>query len=365
MFQFKFPDVGEGITEGVLVKWLVKEGDTVKADQSLAEVETDKAVVELPSPRTGKITKLAVAEGAEITVGQVIVEIETSEGPQLDTANEDSVGVVGDLSHDVTLIEDSLEHEHEATPAPAPTAAPAMRKIRKYDMWGMLEHVPFKGMRKAIAKAMTESESTNVHVTHTEMANVQALFEHREANKGAAAKDGIKLTYLAYLMKAVTKALEAHPYLNSSLEGEHIVLKKYYSIGFAVDTEEGLMVPVLKRVNQKTCLQVADEIVKLAEKAKTRDIDPMDMNGGSFTITSLGSIGGLFFTPIIRPPEAAILGLGRMHDAPVALDGEVKIQKLLPLSLSYDHRIVDGAQAARFLNTVIEHLQNPATLMEV
>ena len=377
-FEFKFPDVGEGITEGVLVKWLVKEGDEVRADDPLAEVETDKAVVELPSPHGGKILSLKVKDGDAITVGQVIVEIETSGDDSPDTANEDSVGVVGDLSSDVTIIDEAPEPEHLAAPeAPTPApqaapaapmaqvapspAAPAMKKKRKYDMWGMIDHVPYQGIRKTIGDHMSKSKYTAPHVTHTDELDATALKTLREEQKA----QGIKVSYMALIMKAVARALKEFPHLNASLDHENndLIVKNYWSMAFAVDTEHGLMAPVVKRVNQKTAAEITEEITALAKKAMDRALDPMDMKGGTFTISNVGSIGGLYFTPIINHPDVAILGMGRLHDAVRVRSGQITSVPVIPLSLSFDHRVVDGAYAARFTNKVLELLQKPAELL--
>lgn len=375
IFEFKFPDVGEGITEGVLVKWLVNEGDEVATDAPIAEVETDKAVVELPSPRGGKILSLKVKAGDQITVGQVIVEIDANEDENSDTKNEDSVGVVGDLSGDVMVLDESPEgfiNEPVQTPMetiqpkvsePTPTASSGggMKKIRKYDMWGTVNHIPYQGIRKSIGDHMAKSFYTAPHVTHTDIMDATNLVAFRTAEK----EKGNKLSYMAFIMKAVGRALKEFPNLNASIDEDktYLIQKNYWSMAFAVDTEHGLMAPVVKRVNQKTPMEISKEITELAQKATERSLDPMDMKGSTFTISNVGSIGGLFFTPIINHPEVAILGVGKMIEMPLVKDGEIKASQVIPFSLSFDHRAADGADAARFLNRVMELLQSPADLM--
>ncbi|MEK7146167.1 MAG: dihydrolipoamide acetyltransferase family protein, partial [Patescibacteria group bacterium] len=320
--------------------------------------------------------------------------------------NEDSTGVVGSISTEVTVLKEEVP-EHvavasaptvQATPAirklakdmnvdlnslkgsgaegriteddvknaggkvatsaPAADSAGAMKKVRKYDMWGYVDHVPYKGMRKAIGDAMVKSAMTTAPVTQTELADITDLVALRKKEKVEAEKEGIKLTYLAYIMKALQGALEVHPMLNATLDDANadIVVKKYYNFGFAVDTGDGLLVPVIKRVNQKKLFEIAKEIDDLAEKARSRKIDPMELKGGGFTITNIGSIGGLFATPVINHPEVAILGLGRLHEAPLVREGKIEARWALPLSLTYDHRVIDGAEAARFMNTFVDKL---------
>jgi pyruvate dehydrogenase E2 component (dihydrolipoamide acetyltransferase) len=196
-------------------------------------------------------------------------------------------------------------------------------------------------------------------------ADVTELVILREKEKKTAEEKGVKLTYLAFIIKAATVALKQHPYLNASLDPQknEIVLKHYYNIGIAVDTPEGLMVPVIKNADQKSIMELAKETEKLSDESRNRKIKLSDLKGNTFTITNIGSIGGLFSTPIINPPDVAILGVHRIRDMPVVINGEVKIRKILPLVLSFDHRVLDGAQAARFMNTLIDHLIDPDLLL--
>lgn len=431
-FEFKFPDVGEGIHEGKLIKWLVKEGDDVKTDQALAEVETDKAVVEIPAPQAGRIVKLHYAEGTVMKVGETMVTFDgdasaasagtpASGSAQGGASVSEGQGVVGSLEPTAAGVMKAptmggavfggapVMGNQQSTPAgnpfgqggavfggapvattpqasvqqsattPAVTTAPqsgaapqpaatqantagggsmagviksGIKAVKKYDLFGYIDRAPYDGVRKAVGDHMVKSVSTAPHVTHMDTADVTALWATREAAKADAEKQGIKLTFLSYIIQALCEALKMHPFLNAMLDEENreIILRKYYNIGVAVDTEAGLMVPVVKAADRKDVLTLAKEISELAEKARSRKINPMDFKGGTFTVTNVGSAGsGKFFTPVINFPEAAILGIGLMEDTPVARNGKVEVRKMLYLSLSYDHRILDGAEAARFM----------------
>ncbi len=415
-FEFRFPDVGEGITEGEIVKWKVKEGDKVTQDQVLADIETDKAVVQIPSPRAGTILKLNYKEGDTIKVGEVLVVIgdageqqPASSSSPSESVQRKSVGVVGELEEapetPTVALPPKLQKEivmrHLAAPATRRLARELhvdvekitgtgadgriteddvrnaaetqtqdgkkteVRVVKKYDFWGYIEHVPLKGMRKAIAKNMVQSIYTSPHVTHMDEADVTDLVSLREKEKKKAEKKGVKLTFLPFIIKAVIAALQDHPYLRAYLDQEHdeIIIKNYYNMGFAVDTEDGLMVPVIKGADRKKILDMSKEIQELAEKAKKRTIDLSDLKGSVFTITNIGSIGGLHATPIINPGESAILGLGRIYEKPLVKKGKIVIRSVLPLSLSFDHRVTDGAEAARFVNKLIEYLEDPDELL--
>ena len=414
-YEFKFPDIGEGLTEGEIVRWLVKEGDEVKEGQPLVEVETDKALAEIPSPRTGVILRILAAEKEIVKVGQVIVIFgEKGESLAAPPPRPKSVGVVGELEEapeeapavDVRAepVRSALVSEHAlATPAvramakelkvdidkvkgtgpegrvlekdvrqaaekkekPPVEEAKVPRKVKKYDMYGYIEHIPLRGVRRSIAKAMVKSKYTAPHVTTMDEADVTELWKIREKEKKAAEKKGIKLTILPFIIKAVIAGLSEHPYLNATMddENEEIILKKYYNIGMATDTPEGLMVPVVKNAADKSILQLAQELTQLAEKARNRTIDLADLKGGTFTITNYGALGGIYGTPIINHPEVAILGVGKIKDMPVVREEKIEIRKILHLALSFDHRVVDGGEAARFFNTVIARLEDPDLIL--
>ncbi len=400
--EFKLPDLGEGLTEGEIVKWLVMPGQEVKEGQPFVQVETDKALVEIPAPRSGVVLALLAQEGERVQVGRVIAvfgdpgESFVSKKEQA-PARAMSVGVVGTL-------EEAPEEEPQESPLEQETAAlPGVRKlakelgvaletlrgtgprgritqedvrkaaeakakpraVRKYDMYGYLERVPFRGMRRTIAQAMVRSVQSTAQVTATEQADATRLLALRDTVRQEAAKQGVHFTVLALLVKAAARALQEHPYLNATLDdqAQEILLKKYYNIGIAVDTPEGLMVPVLKGVSEKSLIQIAREMAELAEKARSRTIDLADLQGGTFTITNYGAVGGIFGTPIIRYPEVAILGVGRILEIPVVKDASIQARPLVPLSLSFDHRVVDGAEAARFLGTLIRFIEEPELLL--
>ena len=413
-FEFKFPDIGEGLTEGEIVRWLVKEGDEIKEGQPLVEVETDKALAEIPSPRTGVILKILAKEKEIIKVGQVIVIIgEKGEAVAAPPPKPKSVGVVGELEEapeEAPAVVARAEAVKPAFFSPHALATPAIRalakelgtdldkvkgtglegrvlekdvrlaaegkekpveevkrptKVKKYDLYGYVDRIPLRGVRRSIAKAMVKSKYTAPHVTTMDEADVTELWKIREKEKKAAEKKGIKLTILPFIIKAVIAGLKEHPYLNATLddENEEIIVKKYFNIGMATDTPEGLMVPVVKNAGDKSILHLAEELTQLAEKARNRSIDLADLKGGTFTITNYGALGGIYGTPIINHPEVAILGVGKIKDMPVVRDGKIEVRKILHLALSFDHRVVDGGEAARFLNTVIARLEDPDLIL--
>jgi pyruvate dehydrogenase E2 component (dihydrolipoamide acetyltransferase) len=399
--DFKFPDIGEGITEGEIVKWQVKEGDRVEEHQTIASIETDKAIADIPSPRSGIILKIHHKEGDIVKVGETLVTIgeqsETIEKPQ-ELPSRPTASVVG-----------VLEEPHTVSPRPTRIAAtPATRRlarelavdlteiagtglqgriteddIRKFaqskkekiqvatkptekrDTYGCYDVVPMKGVRRSTAKRMVQSFRTAVHVTHMDEADVTELVAFREKQNKIAEKRGVHLTYMPFIVKAVVAALKQYPYLNSSVDDEHeeITLKKYYNIGVAADTPDGLIVPVVKDADQKDIFTIAQETQNLTEKAQSREIGLSDLKGGTFTITNIGFIGGTHATPITNYPETAILATGRIRETPVVRDGHIVIRSIMPLSLSFDHRVIDGALAARFVNMIMKFLHDPTLLL--
>ena len=415
VYEFKFPDVGEGIHEGEIVKWFVKEGDKGEADQPLGEIETDKAVVEMPSPKAGKILKLHVPAHGIIHVGETMVTIleegeteadakkhaESKKEAKADVPYTGSVvgfleeakdvkpisttktsgGRVGgglgavqatpavrnlatQLNVDLSAVKGTgtegritIDDVQKAAGSGKKQEASGIKVTRKYDFFGYVDRVPLQGIRKAVASKMTESIFTAVQLTNTNEADVTELAALRERQKKEFEKEGIKLTFMPYIVKAAALCLKEHPYLNASLENDEIILKKYYNIGVAVDSEEGLVVPVVKGAQEKDIKTIAKEIEKLVNDVRGKKANLMDLKGGTFSISNLGSVGVEFFTPIINFPESAILGVGTIKEKPVVRSGKIEIRKMLPLSLTYDHRIVDGAQAARFMNDLMERLQ--------
>lgn len=400
--EFKLPDLGEGLTEGEIVKWLVKIGEQVKEGEPFVQVETDKALVEIPAPRTGVVLALLAQEGERVQVGKVIAVFgepgESFFQPEKQVPPKPlSVGVVGTL-------EEAPDEEPQEAPATGEISAlPGVRKlakelgvalenlkgtgpqgriteedvrksaearskpkaVRKYDMYGYLERIPLRGMRRTIAEAMLRSVQSTAQVTATEEADATRLLALRNKLREEAARQGVRLTVLAFLVKAVARALQDHPYLNATLDdqAQEILLKKYYNVGIAVDTPDGLMVPVVKGVLDKNLIQIAKEMAELADKARSRTIDLADLQGGTFTVTNYGSVGGIFGTPIIRYPEVGILGVGRIMEKPVVMETGIQARPFLPLSLSFDHRVVDGAEAARFLKSLIRLIEEPELLL--
>jgi len=516
--EFKLPDVGEGVAEGEILEWLVEEGDAVTEDQPVAEVETDKAVVEVPSPVNGTVREIHYDPGSVVEVGSVIVtfdvegeeaageeveaaeseatgeaapgaaeseatgeaapgaaepeaggeaaakpapgdgavetgapdspaELEIDEGRQFappsvrrlarelgvslatvegtgpsgritaqdvraaaeaaaagTAAEEESAtrprdsepadatpapeverrdrtlatpkarGVAADLGVDIDQVPAVEEREGEAlvTEAAIRQFADAQQAAQTADAAAVAgtagereERVEYRGVRRTIGDRMEESKYTAPHVSHHDTVDASRLVEVRAELKERAEAREVKLTYMPFVMKAVVAALKEFPFLNSTLdeEADEIVLKHYYHIGIAVATDAGLMVPVVENVDQKGILQLAQEVTDLAAQARDRSIALEDLQGSTFSITNFGAIGGEYATPIINYPEVGILGLGAIQERPVAVDGEVVARPTLPLSLSIDHRVVDGAIAAEFTNTVMEYVKNPALLL--
>lgn len=390
--EFKFPDVGEGIAEGEIVRWLVKEGDSVKEDQDLLEVETDKAVITLNSPYTGKVTRLHGKEGDIIKVGDVLTTVDAGdkEGTVTGAEKGDSGTVVGTLN-DNEVVE--VIRPVQATPAVRALAkqmgldlasvkgtGPGGRitkedvdtaatktgeQTAEADTYGLVEKIPLRGIRRTVAKRMAEASKRVAEVTIWEDADITELEQVRARERKVAEEKGVKLTYLPFLIKAVIPALNAHPYFNASLDegAEAIVLKKYFNIGIAVDTSDGLIVFVIKDADKKNILDLAKETATLAEKARLRKIDLHELKGSTFTITNYGVVGASYGTPIINYPEVAILGLGKIEDRPVVRSGQIAIRKMMPLSLAFDHRAIDGVEAGRFLGVVIQHLEDPNLML--
>ncbi len=440
-YEFRFPDVGEGIAEGEVVKWLVKEGNVVKEHDVIVKIETSKAIVDIPSPRAGTILRINFREGQTVKVGEVLAVIgEKSErlAPKEEktvplpaaTTPQRGVAVVGELEEakisgaacnvcnarfgNQQELSAHIQKEHktkfskevlampavralakqlnvdlvkvsatgaggrvteddvrkaarglEAQVVPVPAAAPNMKITKKYDFFGFVERVTLKSVRKVTAEHMIRAVRTATYVTHMDEIDVTDLWHHREQQKAALAQQGVKLTLLSFIVKAVVAALKLHPYVNSAMDEQtsEIILKKYYNIGIAVDVEDGLIVPVVKVADQKDVFVIAKEIQELVEKAKAKSLDLMDMRGSTFTITNVGSIGGMFATPIPNFPDVAILALGRRYDKVVPINGKIEIRQFLPVSLTFDHRVFDGAEAARFVNNLKMFLEDISKLL--
>lgn len=448
-FEFKLPDIGEGLTEGEVTKWLVAEGQTVTADQPMVEVLTDKATVEITAPRAGVIEKILVPGGTKVPVGTVLVVIgdgkagaspaapaaaaspaKRNPGPAASAASAGSGAAVAhaapaatarpsppapvadpnrvvlaapatrararELGVDLRAVPGSgpggritradLEafstSGSTAGARPAAAAAPAPsttvstsppRPAAPVPTAPLLppvvsaedEHVPLKGLRGKIAEQMLRSKQHSPHFTFADECDVTELVALRESAKQLAEERGVKLTFLPFIMKALVAAFRRFPAINAVVDDtkHEYVVRKEYNIGLATDTDDGLTVPVVKHVDRRTILQIAAEIQRLTEAARARKIALADLKGGTFTITSAGSIGGILATPILNYPEVGILGVYKIADRPMVRGGQIVVRKMMNLSITLDHRIVDGATAARFLNTVIDYLQQPNLLL--
>lgn len=395
VFEFRLPDLGEGITEGEIVKWRVVEGESVEEHQIALEVETDKAIVEVPSPRKGRVVKINRAEGDVVRVGEALFEIEAEGRPDEESARRpapSTASVVGRLPEEEPVVavpkaralarklgvdistvagtgpggvitEDDVRGAGPGAPpdARAGTTGPG----KAGDRFGPIERVPIRGVRKSITRNLLASQRTAAFVTGMEEADVTDLWDLRQRESRVARNSGAHLTFMPYFIKAVQRSLLAHPMLNGSVDenGAEIIIKKYYNIGVAVDTPDGLMVPVIKNADKKTILEIASELQGMAAKARERKITLDELKGSTFTISNYGPFGGTYATPIINYPEIAILGAGRIREKPWVKDGAIAIRKILPLSLTFDHRVIDGSEAARFLTDVVRRLEDPAMIM--
>ncbi len=442
LLEFRLPDIGEGVVEGELISWLVKAGDEVAADQAMFEVMTDKATVEIPSPRKGKIIQTFGEPGQIINVGDVVVVIEMEAGAkapithgghkadapaqaaaaQSELPLADSGCVVYDkLPEESAVIEHALNSFGRvlATPATrktarelgvdlnqvpgtgpkgritkedvrrvaeggavtvpvkaatvqvaaaavAPVAAPkAAAPVTVSHAPALEERIPLRGMRKKIAEKMAQSKQTAAHFTVVDEADVTELVKLRGDNKEAAIGHGVKLTFLPFILKAVSIALKEFPMLNASLDEatQELVLKKYYNLGVAVSADAGLIVPVVRDVDKKSLFQVAREVEEVAERARKGKSALDELQGGTFTVSSIGNIGGLIATPVINYPEVGILAVTKIQKRPVIRNDEIVARDMLYLSLSFDHRVVDGADGVKFCNRIIQLLENPTLLL--
>ncbi|HHX80556.1 MAG TPA: 2-oxo acid dehydrogenase subunit E2 [Acholeplasmataceae bacterium] len=416
MYNFKFADIGEGIHEGQILKWLKNEGDAVEEGETLVIVETDKVNAEIPSPVSGTLIKHGAKVGETILVGNTLAVIDDGSGGEAETSvdekpakvdrtDEEKASVIGEIEVSDEVIETSQEVRTETETART-LATPVARmlardlgididtvqgsgehgRVLKEDLLklksessvlvpkavapvlsisGDVTRVPISKTRKAIVNAMTISKANIPHTVLMDEVNISALVEFRKNTKELAEKKGIKLTYMAFIMKATLLAIKEYPIFNSSYDeaAEEIVYKNFINLGIAVDTPEGLIVPNIKNAAQMSIFELASELKALAEAATNRTLKLDQIQNGTFTITNYGALDSLFGTPIIKHPEVAILGIGKIHKKPVVIDDEIKIADILPLSIAVDHRIIDGADAGRFLIRVKEYLQNPTLLL--
>ncbi|MBB6669194.1 dihydrolipoamide acetyltransferase family protein [Cohnella nanjingensis] len=444
-FEYRFPELGEGLHEGEIVKLHIAPGQAVTDEDILMEVQNDKAIMEVPCPVNGKVLEVLAKDGQTMRVGEVVAVIE-AEGELPEQAHADSHGDSNGGGSAATGGADTKGQPAQApaAEAPAATAAPAAEakpaapsnngpvlatpsvrklarekgvniaevggtgkngRITREDVLGFSgggaaapaaaseapasagqasaaapaaravqagpgveERVPFKGVRKAIANAMVKSVYTAPHVTLMDEVDVSALVALRTRAKPVAEKKGVKLTYLPFIVKALVAACREFPALNAMIDeaANEIVYKKYYNVGIATDTDNGLLVPVIFDADRKNVWTVANEIRDLATRGRDGKLSPNEMRGSTISITNIGSAGGMFFTPVINFPEVAILGTGRISEKPVIKNGEVVAASVMALSLSFDHRIIDGATAQNFLNYIKQLLADPELLvMEV
>lgn len=431
--QFKLPELGEGVHEGELVKWRVKPGEQVKYDQPICEVMTDKATIEIPSAFQGKVAELHVKEGEMVKVGQLMLSFEgaaqagaeapaaaahapaapkpavpagnghktpaaPAPAPAMAAAPAAAAGdlhpatrvlaapstrrfaresgvelgtVQGTGPHGRVLREDVERAVGGAGAVSAGMARPTpMRAPAKPLAPGAgEERVPLKGLRKKIAEKMRESKDHAAHFTYVEEADASQLVKLRAAAKDIGAQQGIKVTYLPFVMKAMVAALRQFPILNSSLDeaSQELVYKRYYNIGLSIQTEDGLTAPNVKNVDQKSVLELARDIQDLVDRARAKKLTREDFEGGTITLTNAGSIGGLFATPVIQYPEVAILGFNKIFRKPVVVtEGgaeKIEIRDWTYFSISLDHRVVDGAIGAEYMKLFIKYIENPSLML--
>jgi pyruvate dehydrogenase E2 component (dihydrolipoamide acetyltransferase) len=420
----QLPEIGEGVTEGELVRWLVKPGDTVAVDQSLVELMTDKATVEVPSPAAGTVKELKFKEGDVIKVGVAFLTLDdagaVAKAPAAAKAEPTKTAPAAPAAQAIPAAAPMQMAGAGGMPAVQPPpmnenilATPSTRRLAREtntdinniqgtglagrvtredvlksqgavgagaasyspqfnfkapvfeSQQGKEEREPLRGIRKKIAENMQMAKHIVPHFTLMDEANVSALVEMREQLKGDAEKKGVKVTYLPFVMKALIATIREFPKFNSSIDdaAQEIVSKKYFNVGFAADTPNGLLVPVLKDADRKTIFQLSHEITDLGKRARDGKLKIEEMKGATFTITNIGSIGGTYATPIINHPEVAIFGMYKIQDRPYIKDGELQVAKFMNFTVTCDHRLIDGAEAAKFLAAFIKRIENPGLLM--
>lgn len=417
-FEYRFPELGEGLHEGEIIKMHIKAGDKVTDDDIIMEVQNDKAIVEVPCPVNGTVLEVFAKDGQVCHMGEVVAIIDAEgEIPEQDmpeeAAQEEAApaaaeapkaeGVAAAPNRDVLATPSVRKHARdlgvnigevpatgkngkitredveafanggapaapaaaEAPKAEAKAAAPAAAATGRA---AEEERVPFKGIRKAISNAMVKSAYTAPHVTIMDEVEVGELVAFRTRLKPMMEKKGTKVTYLPFIVKALVAACRQFPAMNAMIDeaNNEIVYKKYYNIGIATDTDNGLMVPVINDADRRSIWMIANDIKDLASRGRDGKLGPKELKGSTITISNIGSAGGMFFTPIINFPEVAILGTGRISEKPVVKNGEIVAAPVMALSLSFDHRLIDGATAQNFMNYIKQLLANPELLvMEV
>jgi pyruvate dehydrogenase E2 component (dihydrolipoamide acetyltransferase) len=413
----KLPELGEGVSEGELVKWLVKPGDSVKADQPIAEVMTDKATVEVPTPVAGTVKELKFKAGDVVKVDSVMITLEGAKGgaavtaapvaamPMSFSTNSSSVGIhppvadskvlatpatrrlaremgvdinglggsglAGRVTRDDVMGSKGGTSDNGAGATRAGSAMPAtspgmnIPRPAYQGTGGTEERVPMIGIRRKIAENMQKSKAIIPHFTLMDEANVTDLVALRESLKDYAEKNGTKITYLPIVIKAMIATIREFPMFNASIDdaASEIVYKKYFNVGFAADTPNGLVVPVIKNADQKTIIELSKEILELSKRARDGKLKSDEMKGACITVTNIGSIGGSYATPVINHPEVAILGMYKIDEKPINKNGQLAWTKVMNFTVTADHRLIDGAVAARFLKSFIERIENPGRLM--
>ena len=423
MADILLPELGEGITSVEISEVLVKKGDTVKVDDPIIVVETEKASMEIPTTESGTVENVQVEKGGAISPGDVIISI-TGDEDQAEAFDEPSPPIAESAEpRDIVKTEPTTPYITAATPdvkPPLPAtseigkpvlASPSVRRFARelgcdlklvtgsgpkgritqedvqeyikgrlaggapggsalpiiapgqdldFSKWGEVDIQPLNKIKKITGKRLQQAWQAIPHVTQFDKADITKLDKLRLHLKKVNKDESVKVSFLPFFIKAVSILLKEMPQFNSSLDGsnENIVLKKYINIGVAVDTPNGLVVPVIKDANEKSIKELARELTTLSSKARDKKLLPADMEGGCFTISSLGGIGGTYFTPIINPPEVAILGISRSTSEPVFMEGKLRKRLILPFALSYDHRLIDGAAAARFTSNFGQLLSN-------
>ena len=423
MADILLPELGEGITSVEISEVLVKKGDTVKVDDPIIVVETEKASMEIPTTEPGTVENVQVEKGGAISPGDVIISI-TGDEDQAEAFDEPSPPIAESAEpRDIVKTEPTTPYITAATPdvkPPLPAtsesgkpvlASPSVRRFARelgcdlklvtgsgpkrritqedvqeyikgrlaggapggsalpiiapgqdldFSKWGEVDIQPLNKIKKITGKRLQQAWQAIPHVTQFDKADITKLDKLRLHLKKVNKDESVKVSFLPFFIKAVSILLKEMPQFNSSLDGsnENIVLKKYINIGVAVDTPNGLVVPVIKDANEKSIKELARELTTLSSKARDKKLLPADMEGGCFTISSLGGIGGTYFTPIVNPPEVAILGISRSTSEPVFMEGKLRKRLILPFALSYDHRLIDGAAAARFTSNFGQLLSN-------
>ncbi len=422
-FEFKLPDIGEGVTEGEIVSWLVAVGDEVEADQEMVEVMTDKATVTIGAPQKGKVVELCGGEGDVIAVGSNLVVFEVggaaapaaaaapppaSEPAPSKPSRDSGATAVGDIKEELPgispaggndkplaapatrklarelgvdlgqvpatgsagrITRDDVEKfvggpapsagapravaATPPAPAPLPVSAPAAAKEDK--------RVPLRGLRKRIAENMARSKRTAAHFTYADEVECTKLIELRKRTLKYGEEAGVKLTFLPFIVKAAVAALKKHPMLNTWVDdvNNEMIHKSTFDIGIATATDAGLIVPVVRGADRLSIIEIAREIARLAADARVGKVNPADVGGSTFTVTSLGKLGGLFSTPVVNYPEVAIMGIHEMKKRPIIVDDEIRIGNVMVLALSFDHRIIDGHVGAAFAQEVKSLLEDP------